>query len=342
MNLNLIEAIEELEEEKGIPKEDVLIALEQALKTAYKNNFGGNKNVDVEIDRVTGDVKIFQLLSVVEGNPADNSEISLEEALTIQPDAKVGDVIRRPLELRDFGRIAVQTARQVLIQKIRDFEKENLFKKYSEMVGSVTTAEVMRVTDRWADVRVGKIETRLLKRDWIYGEQLRQGSLIKLYIVNVTRAGKSPKIFVSRAVPEFVIELFKLEVPEIEQGIVEIKAIARESGVRTKIAVVSNNPNVDPVGACIGEGGSRISAVLRELKHERVDVVRWSLDPLEFVANALSPARVVDVRILDERAKSARVLVAPSELSVAIGKGGQNARLAVKLTGWKIDIKAVM
>ncbi len=342
MNLNLIEAIEQLEEEKGIPKEDVIVALEQALKTAYKSNFGGVRNVEVEIDRMTGDVKIYQLLTVCEEPKDPNFEISLEEALKIDSKAEVGATIKKPLNLKDFRRIAVQTARQVLIQKIRTFEKENIFKKYSEMVGSVTTAEVMRVTDRLAYVRIGKIETAMHRRDWIRGEELKPGTLIKVYIVKVEKIGKTPRITISRSIPEFLVGLMKLEVPEIEQGVVEVKKVVRESGLRSKVAVLSHDPNVDPVGACIGEGGSRINSVLKEIKPEKVDIIKWSDDPAELIANALAPAKVADVRIIDDRTKTARVLVAPSELSVAIGKGGQNARLAAKLTGWKIDIKSIM
>jgi len=230
----------------------------------------------------------------------------------------------------------------VLIQRIRELEKERQYEHYSELAGSVTTCEVIRVTADWADIRVGKIETRLMKRDWIPGETIKPGDLIKVYVVDVLKDRKGPKILVSRSVPEFVIGLFKLEVPEVENGIVQVKAIAREPGVRTKVGVISTNPQVDPVGACIGEGGSRISSILKELRGEKVDVFKWVDDPKQLIANALAPASVVSVEILDAERKAARVLVPPTQLSLAIGKGGQNARLAVKVTGWKIDIKPVM
>lgn len=246
------------------------------------------------------------------------------------------------MNVKNFGRIAAQTAKQVLIQRIRELEKEKQFEKYSELKGTVTTAEVIRVTGEWADIRIGKLETRLPKKEWIPDEEIEAGDLVKVYIIDVVKTTKGPKILVSRRVPEFVIGLMKLEIPEVENGIVEIKAIAREPGVRTKVAVSSNDPNVDPIGACIGEGGSRIAAILKELKGEKLDVLKWSDDPKQLIANALAPATVIEVEILDKENKAARVIVPPTQLSLAIGKGGQNARLAAKLTGWKIDIKPIM
>ena len=250
--------------------------------------------------------------------------------------------MKRELNARKFGRIAAQTAKQVLIQKIRELEKEKQYEQYSELKGSVTTAEIIRVTADWADIRIGKLETRLPKREWIPGEELSAGSLIKVYILDVKKTTKGPKILVSRTVPDFIIGLMKLEIPEIENGVVEVKAIAREPGIRTKVAVSSINPQVDPVGACIGEGGNRIAAILKEIKGEKLDILRWSEDPKQFIANALAPASVIEVEVLDAERKVARVLVPPTQLSLAIGKGGQNARLAAKLTGWKIDIKPIM
>jgi len=342
MNIGLLEALDQLEEEKGISKEEVFQILEKALMSAYRKNFGSSKNVEVKIDRNTGSIKLYQILEVVENveNPA--LQISLEDAKKIDPEAQIGSIVKRELNAKKFGRIAAQTAKQVLIQKIRELEKEKQYEQYSELKGSVTTAEVIRVTADWADIRIGKLETRLPKREWIPGEELLTGSLIKVYIIDVKKTTKGPKILVSRTVPDFIIGLMKLEIPEIESGIVEVKAIAREPGIRTKVAVFSNNPQVDPVGACIGEGGSRIAAILKEIKGEKLDVLRWSDDPKQLIANALAPASVVEVEILEAERKVARVLVPPTQLSLAIGKGGQNARLAAKLTGWKIDIKPIM
>ncbi len=342
MNIGLLEALDQLEEEKGISKEEVFQILEKALMSAYRKNFGSSRNVEVKIDRNTGSIKLYQILEVVENveNPA--LQISLEEAKKIDPEAQIGSIVKRELNARKFGRIAAQTAKQVLIQKIRELEKEKQYEQYSELKGSVTTAEIIRVTADWADIRIGKLETRLPKREWIPGEELSAGSLIKVYILDVKKTTKGPKILVSRTVPDFIIGLMKLEIPEIENGVVEVKAIAREPGIRTKVAVSSNNPQVDPVGACIGEGGNRIAAILKEIKGEKLDVLRWSEDPKQFIANALAPASVIEVEVLDAERKVARVLVPPTQLSLAIGKGGQNARLAAKLTGWKIDIKPIM
>lgn len=342
MNIGLLEALDQLEEEKGISKEEVIPILEKALVSAYKKNFGSSKNVEIVIDRNTGNIKIYQLLEVVEDVADPATQISLDEAKKVDPTAEIGKVVKRELSVKNFGRIAAQTAKQVLIQRIRELEKEKQFEKYSDLKGTVTTAEVLRITPEWADIRIGKLETRLPKKDWIPGEEIKQGELIKVYIMDVVKTTKGPKILVSRKVPEFVIGLMRLEIPEIENNVVEIKAIAREPGVRTKVAVLSHNPNVDPIGACIGEGGSRIAAILRELKGEKLDVLKWSDDPRQLITNALAPASVIEVEILDAENKAARVLVPPTQLSLAIGKGGQNARLAAKLTGWKIDIKPIM
>lgn len=342
MNLGLLDALDQLEEEKGISKDEIIQILEKALVSAYKKNFGSAKNVDVRIDRMTGDIQLFQVFDVVERVEDPLTQISLDEAKKSDPLTEIGKKIYKKMSVKNFGRIAAQTAKQVLIQRIRELEKERQYEHYSGLAGSVVTAEVIRVTADWADVRVGKIETRLPKKEWIDNEIIKPGDLIKVYVGNVLKDKKGPKILVSRALPEFVAGLLKLEVPEVENGIVQIKAIAREPGVRTKIAVISTNPQVDPVGACIGEGGSRIVAILKELKGEKVDIFRWSEDPRQLIANALAPASATNVEILDYERKAARVLVPPTQLSLAIGKGGQNARLAVKLTGWKIDIKPVM
>lgn len=342
MNLGLLEALDQLEEEKGIPKEEVIEILERALVSAYRKNFGSMKNVEIKIDKMTGDIQLFQVLEVVENVEDPVTQISLEDAKKISATADLGETVFKKMSAKNFGRIAAQTAKQVLVQKIRELEKEKQYEHYSELISKVTTAEVIRVTPEWADVRIGKLETRLPRKEWIDGEGLKRGDLIKVYVVDVRKDRKGPKILISRAVPEFIIGLLKLEIPEVENSIVVVKEIAREPGVRTKVAVASTDPRVDPVGACIGEGGQRISAVLKEMRGEKIDVFKWSDDPRQLIANSLAPASVTSVEILDSERKAVRVLVPPTQLSLAIGKGGQNARLAAKLTGWKIDIKPVM
>ena len=342
LNINLLEAIEQLEEEKGISRDELIDILEKALLSAYKKNFGKSKNVEIVINRMTGEIEVYQLLEVVENVEDVNTQIDIQEAQKIDIKAEIGDVVKRKLNVKKFGRIAAQTAKQVLIQKIREIEKENLFRQYSNMVGTVTTAEVIRATEFGADIRIGKLETFFSRSEWIPGEEIQAGDFVKVYITDVRKKGKGPLIMVSRKVPELLIGLLRLEVPEIDEGVVEVIKVAREAGTRSKVAVKSNNSLVDPIGACIGENGNRINNIIRELKNEKIDIVKWADDPKAFIANSLSPARVIDVQIVDPEKKAARIYVSPTQLSLAIGKGGQNARLAAKLTGWKIDIKPVM
>ncbi|MBB6061699.1 N utilization substance protein A [Thermosipho japonicus] len=342
MNLDFLQALEQLEEEKGVKVDEIIPVIEKALISAYKKDFGGEKNVEIIINRQTGEIEAYQLLEVVENVENPNLQISLEEALKINSSAKIGDIVKKRLNIKKFGRIAAQTAKQVLIQKIREIEKEKQFEKYSELAGKITTAEVVRVTKDWADIRIGKLETRLPKKEWIPGEEIQPASLIKVYVKDVKKDKKGPKILVTRINEEFIKGLLELEVPEIESKVVEVVKIVREPGIRTKVAVKSNNPKVDPVGACIGEEGIRIAAILKELNGEKIDIIKWSDDPKELIASALQPANVIEVEILDYENKASRVIVSPNQLSLAIGKGGQNARLAAKLTGWKIDIKPIM
>jgi len=342
MNLNLLEALDQLQDEKNIEKEEVLDILEKALQSAYKKNFASESDVDVRIDRLTGDIEVFERLAVVQSVENPSVEVTLEEALKIDSTVEVGSIIEKKLNIKKFKRIAAQTARQVLIQKIREREKENLFDKYVDMKGTATTSEVLRVTAEWIDLRIGKLETRIPTKELIPGEQPRLNSLMKVFVVDVTRSARGPRLLVTRRTPEFVIELLKLQVPEIAGGDVTVKAIAREEGVRSKVAVFSQNTKVDPVGACIGESGTRIAEVLREIKPEKVDILRWSDNPAEFVGNSIAPASALEVKIANPDNHEAVVYVSPTQLSLAIGKGGQNARLAAKLTGWKIDIKPIM
>lgn len=342
MNLNLLEALDQLEQDKGIEKDEVIVILEKALQSAYKKNFASESDVEVHIDRLTGDIEVYEVLTVVEEieNPA--TEITLEEASKINSGIEIGATIERKLNIKKFKRIAAQTARQVLIQKIREKEKENLFDKYVDIKGTVSTSEVLRITPEWVDLRIGKIETRIPTKELIPGEQPRLNSLMKVYVVDVSKSSKGPRIMVTRKTPEFVVELLKLQVPEIASGDVIVKSIAREEGIRSKVAVFSQNAKVDPVGACIGESGTRIAEVLREIKPEKVDILRWSSDPVELVGNSIAPATALEVRVTSAENREAVVYVSPTQLSLAIGKGGQNARLAAKLTGWKIDIKPIM
>ncbi|MBN2218818.1 MAG: transcription termination factor NusA [Kosmotogaceae bacterium] len=342
MNLNLLEALDQLQDEKNIEKEEVIDILEKALQSAYKKNFASESDVDVRIDRLTGDIEVFERLLVVEAVENPSLEVILEEALKVDSSAEIGSTVERKLNIKKFKRIAAQTARQVLIQKIREREKENLFDKYVDMKGTVTTSEILRVTSEWIDLRIGKLETRIPTKELIPGEQPRLNSFMKVYVVDVTKSARGPRLLVTRRTPDFVIELLKLQVPEIASGDVTIKAIAREEGIRTKVAVFSQNTKVDPVGACIGESGTRIAEVLREIKPEKVDILRWSDNPSEFVGNSIAPASALEVKVANIENREATVFVSPTQLSLAIGKGGQNARLAAKLTGWKIDIKPIM
>ncbi|HCL98835.1 MAG TPA: transcription termination/antitermination protein NusA [Fervidobacterium sp.] len=337
----LLEALRELEREKGISVEESIDILEKALMSAYKNKTG-ERNVEIVINKLSGEIEAYQMLEVVDNVENESLQISLEDALKIKPDANIGDIIKKKMNVKKLGRFAVQVAKQVLIQKIREIEKEKQYERYSDLVKRVVTAEVLRVTPEFLDIRIGKLETHLPNKEWIPGETFEQSDLIKVYVRDVKRDKKGPKIIVSRIDPEFVLGLLELEVPEIENGIIEVVKVVREPGIRTKMAVISHDPKIDPVGSCIGHEGSRIASVLKELRGEKLDVIKWSDDPKELIANALLPASVVDVEILDYEARASRVLVSPNQLSLAIGKAGQNARLAAKLTGWKIDIKPVM
>lgn len=341
MNVVLIEALEELEREKDIKKEILLEIIEKAIEKAYKNNYE-MENVEVVVDKNHGEITIYQILKVVEKVENEGEEISLEEAKKIDSKVNIGDYIRKKINpKKEFKRIAAQTAKQVIKQSIREIEKENLYHKYSPLEGKITTAEVLLVTKDYADIRIGKLETKLPQKEWIPGESLYSGDIIKVYIKSIQKTTKGPKILVSRSVPEFVEELFKMNIPEVEDGIVKIKKIYREPGIRSKIAVYSEDPKIDPVGACIGENGVRISQILEDLKNlEKIDVIKWSDDIEELIKNALAPAQVVNIK-LDNKNRMALVHVPENQLSLAIGKGGQNARAAAKITGWKIDIHTI-
>jgi len=339
MNLELVGALNELEKERGISKEILREAIEMAIVTAYKRNHGAAQNVRVEMDDRTGRIRVFAQKEVVEKVEDDALEISLEDARRIDPSYQVGDVVDVEVTPRDFGRIAAQTAKQVVIQRIREAERSLIYEEFASKQGDIVTGIVQRSDPRVVHVDLGKIEATLPASEQMPGDSYTHGSRIKVYITEVRKTTKGPQVLISRTHPGLLKRLFELEVPEIHDGIVEIKGVAREAGQRSKIAVASRDPHVDPVGACVGPRGVRVQAVVSELKGEKIDIIAWDPDPRRYVANALSPAKVVNV-FIDPINMTARAVVPDHQLSLAIGRDGQNARLAARLTGWKIDIKS--
>jgi N utilization substance protein A len=339
MNKEFIAAIEDLEDEKGIPKEVVFDAIESALSSAYKKNYGANQNVRVDIDKDTGDIDVYTIMDVVEEVEDEFTQMSLEEARDIDPNFEVGDEMLFKVTPGDFGRIAAQTAKQVVVQRIREAERGMIFDDYVEMIGEVVTGVIHRKSNDTIFVTIGRTEGILSQKEQVPNERFEVNDRIKVYIMDVKKSTKGPQIFLSRSHPGLVKRLFELEVPEIEDGIVEIKSIAREAGSRTKIAVFTEDENVDPVGACVGARGSRVQNVVDALSNEKIDIINWSDDPVTLISNVLSPAKVEDVFIEDNE-RMATVVVPDYQLSLAIGKSGQNVRLAAKLCGWKIDIKS--
>ncbi|HHU69385.1 MAG TPA: transcription termination/antitermination protein NusA [Thermoanaerobacterales bacterium] len=339
MNIEFIEALEQIGKEKGITTDILLEAIEAALISAYKKNYGTSQNVRVNIDRDTGEVKVFTLKNVVENVENDLLEISPEEAKKYNPSCRINDIVEIEVTPKKFGRIAAQTAKQVVVQRIREAERDVIYEEFSGRESDIVTGVIQRIDKKIVYIDLGKIEAILMPAEQTIGEEYTQGKRIKTYILEVRKTTKGPQIYVSRTHPGLVKRLFELEVPEIHDGVVEIKAIARESGSRTKIAVHSRDENVDPVGSCVGPKGIRVQAVVEELSGEKIDIIKWSKDYEQYIANSLSPAKVVSVNI-NEAEKIANVVVDDHQLSLAIGKEGQNARLAAKLTGWKIDIKS--
>ncbi len=339
----LFEATEELEREKGISKEVIIESLKDALVAAYKKHIRAKEapNVEAILDEVTGEIGVFRTKLVVENVEDENLEISLEDAKEIDDEVELEDEVKIEVTPENFGRIAAQSAKQVITQRIREAERKLVLDEFMEKKGTLTTGIIQRVENRNVYVNIGKTDAILPFREQIPGEYYKPGNRIRVFVLNVKETNRLPQVIVSHAHAEIVRELFELEVPEIEDGIVEIKSIAREAGFRTKLAVHSNDPEIDSVGACIGPRGSRIQTIVGELKNEKIDIVRWSEDPVEYIVNALSPARILSVDILadDENAHEALVIVPDDQLSLAIGREGQNVRLAHKLTGWKIDIK---
>lgn len=339
MNSEFLEALKDLEKEKGIAVDILLEAIEAALLSAYKRNFGSLQNARVHIDRNTGDFKVYSQRTVVEEVEDERLEINLENARKIDPRFNLGDVVEDEVTPRNFGRIAAQTAKQVVVQRIREAERNIIFEEFSNREGDILTGTVQRIENKNIFIELGKTEAILTPSEQMPGEEYRHGERLKTYIVEVRKTTKGPQILVSRTHPGLLKRLFELEVPELHEGVVELKSIAREAGYRSKIAVFSRDENVDPVGACVGPKGMRVQTIVSELNGEKIDIVKWNPDPSKFVASALSPAKVVAVEVWEDE-KVARVIVPDYQLSLAIGKEGQNARLAAKLTGWKIDIKS--
>jgi N utilization substance protein A len=339
MNQEFMQALEEIEKEKGISKEVLKEAIEAALVSAYKKNYGSAQNVEVSLDQESGYIKVVTKKTVVENPENSLTEISLEEARAISPKYSEGDVLDFEVTPKNFGRIAAQTAKQVVVQRIREAERGIIYEEYSNRENELVNGMIHRWEKGNIMIDLGRVEAILPPAEQVNSEDYSPGTRIRVYIVEVKKTTKGPQIVVSRTHPGLVKRLFELEVPEIHDGIVQIKGIAREAGARTKIAVNSVDPNVDPVGACVGPKGVRVQSVVNELKGEKIDIIKWSSDIKEFIANALSPAKVLRVEA-SEAEKSARVIVKDYQLSLAIGKEGQNARLAAKITGWKIDIKS--
>ncbi len=335
----LIDALNQIEKEKSISKEILLEAIENSLVAACKNHFGKADNIRVDIDRTTGDVLVYAEKEVVEEVEDSITQISIVEAKLKYPKNEIGDIVHVEVTPKNFGRIAAQKAKQVVVQKIREEERKVLFDQYYGKEKDVVTGIVQRYVGNNISINLGKVDAVLTENEQVKGERFRPTERIKLYVVEVKDTTKGPRITVSRTHPELVKRLFEAEVTEVKDGTVEIKSISREAGSRTKMAVYSNNEDVDPVGACVGMNGARVNAIVSELRGEKIDITTWNSDPKIFIENALSPAKVVSVDVnVDE--KSATVIVPDYQLSLAIGKEGQNARLAARLTGYKIDIKS--
>lgn len=339
MNPDFMSALTEIEKDKGISKDTIFDALESALVSSYKKNFGTSQNVKVNIDRDTGKITLLAEFTVVDEVENELLEITEEEAKIIDSKFEIGDIVTKQIRPAKFGRIAAQTAKQVVVQRIKDAERDVIFQDYIDRECEMITGQIQRINRNNVYIDLGKTEAILPPSEQIEGENYEQGDRLKLYILEVKKTTKGPQIILSRSHPGLIKRLFEIEVPEIHDGIVEIYSVAREAGSRSKIAVYSKDPEVDPLGACVGFKGSRVKAIVDSLYNEKIDIIVWDKRISQFIANALSPSQVIDV-IVDEKEKSALVIVPDYQLSLAIGKEGQNARLAAKLTNWKIDIKS--
>ena len=340
MNKEFIQAIGDLEKERHISKDILIEAIESALVSAYKKNYGTSQNVRVDINQETGDINVYMRMDVVEEVEDDLTQLSLEEAREIDPRYEVGDIVEYQVTPRDFGRIAAQTAKQVVVQRIREAERGMIFDDFITRQGEIVTGTVQRISNETLFVNIGRTEGILSANEQVPGEYYQVNDRLKVYIMDVKKTNKGPQVFLSRSHPGLVKRLFELEVPEIEDGTVEIRGIAREAGSRTKMAVYTEFENVDPVGSCVGTRGARVQAIVDELHGEKIDIIPWSEDPEQLISNVLSPAKVEKVIIEEDEEKIATVVVPDYQLSLAIGKEGQNVRLAARVSGWKIDIKS--
>ena len=339
-NKELILALEELEKEKGINKDYVLDAIETALVTAYKRNFNSLENVKVVMDRKTGATHIYSVRTVVKEVENPETEITEKEAIKINPDLKEGDTIDTEIVPRNFGRIAAQTAKQVIIQKLREMERELTFNEFNDRKGEIVSGIIQKADKKIVVMDLGKLEGVMPTKEQIPTEHYRVNDKIKGYVLDVEKGSKgAPQVIVSRSHPDFVRKLLEFEIPEIYEGVIEIKSVSRDPGYRSKVAVYSPDPNIDPVGSCVGQKGVRIQNVINELNGEKIDVIEWNEDPSIYIAASLLPAKILAVDIKEDE-KFAQVIVPDDQLSLAIGKSGQNARLAARLTNWKIDIKS--
>lgn len=339
MNSEFINAIGDLEAEKGISAEILFDAIEVALITAFKKNFDSNENVRVSMDRETGDIHVYAQRTVVEKVENPDLQISLKDAKEISKKYEVGTIVENEVTPRNFGRIAAQTAKQVVVQRIREAEREVTFNQYAGKDGDIVNGLVTTLDKRGLVVNIGKTEALILEQDLIPGETFKVGDRVKAYISKVEKSLKGPQVFISRTHPGLVKRLFELEVPEIYEGIIEIVSISREAGSRTKMAVMTKMENIDPVGSCVGQKGTRVQNIINELNGEKIDIIEWSPSAAQYIASALNPAEVLAVDVNEEE-RTAKVVVPDNQLSLAIGKEGQNARLAARLTGFKIDIKS--
>ncbi|WP_010269458.1 transcription termination factor NusA [Paenibacillus senegalensis] len=339
MNTDFIEALHEIETTKGISKDILIEAIEAALISSYKRNFNTAQNVRVDVNRQTGVIKVYARKTVAEEVLDPRLDITIEAARDINPNYQLGDIVEIEVTPKDFGRIAAQTAKQVVTQRIREAERGLIYNAFIEKEDDIVTGIVQRQDTRNIYIDLGKVEAVLPLNELMPTDKFKHGDRIKTYITKVENTTKGPQIFLSRTHPGLLKRLFELEVPEIFQGVVEIRSVSREAGFRSKIAVYSRDPEVDAVGSCVGPKGVRVQAIVTELKGEKIDIVRWSENVEEYVANALSPSKVIEVNVFEEE-KMSRVIVPDYQLSLAIGIKGQNARLAAKLTGWKIDIKS--
>ena len=338
MSAELFTLLDEIEKEKGISRDVIIEALSSALISAYKKNFGAVSDVRVVIDEKTGAISVFARKNVVEEVTDRECEMPVEEARAINPSYEVGDVVEREVTPAAFGRIAAQTARNVVLQRIREAEREKMFDEFSDRTNDIMTATVRKIERRNIMLEMDSTESVLMPSEQVKNDKYRVGERYKVFVIEVANSIKGVHLVVSRSHPGLVRRLFELEIPEINQGIIEIKGLTREPGSRSKIAVASNSENVDPVGTCIGPKGMRVSAIIDELRGEKIDIIKYSDDTAEFVAAALSPAKVLSIHV-DDESHTCFVTVPEDQLSLAIGKEGQNARLAARLTGWKIDIK---